>query len=52
MQTRDNLDRMVVIAVRVLGLRQGGVREETQTDTGWKRRTPTEGTPTWGKRAR
>ncbi|SYX53546.1 Uncharacterised protein (plasmid) [Escherichia coli] len=34
MQTRDNLERMVVIkafiAVRGLGLRQGGVSEETQ----------------------
>lgn len=37
MQTRDNLERMVVIkafiAVRVLGLRQGGVSEETQNDS-------------------
>lgn len=34
MQTRDNLERIVVIkafiAVRGLGLRQGGVSEETQ----------------------
>lgn len=33
MQTRDNLERMMVIlafiAVRVLALRQGGLREET-----------------------
>ncbi len=37
MQTRDNLERMVVIkafiAVRVLGLRQGGISEETQNDS-------------------
>ena len=37
MQTRDNLERMVVIkafiAVRGLGLRQGGVSEETQNDS-------------------
>ena len=34
MQTRDNLERMVVIkafiAVRMLGLRQEGISEETQ----------------------
>ncbi len=37
MQTRDNLERMVVIkafiAVRVLGLRLGGISEETQNDS-------------------
>ncbi len=37
MQTRDNLERMVVIkafiAVRMLGLRQEGISEETQNDT-------------------
>ncbi len=43
---RDNLERMVVIkafiAVRVLGLRQGGVSEETQNDSYEKILTPTE----------
>ncbi len=37
MQTRDNLERMVVIkafiAVRMLGLRQEGISEETQNDS-------------------
>ena len=46
MQTRDNLERMVVIkafiAVRVLGLRQGGISEETQNDSCEKILTPTE----------
>ncbi len=45
MQTRDNLECMVVIkafiAVRVLGLRQGGVSEETQNDSCKKILTPT-----------
>ncbi len=44
MQTRDNLERMVVIkafiAVRVLGLRQGGISEETQNDSCEKILTP------------
>ena len=53
MQTRDNLERMVVIkafiAVRVLGLRQGGVSEETQNDSYEKILTPTEWKPLWVK---
>ncbi len=46
MQTRDNLERMVVIkafiAVRMLGLRQEGISEETQNDSCKKILTPTE----------
>ncbi len=53
MQTRDNLERMVVIqafiAVRVLGLRQGGVSEETQNDSCEKILTPTEWKLLWVK---
>lgn len=45
MQTRDNLKRMVVIkafiAVRMLGLRQEGISEETQNDSCKKILTPT-----------
>ena len=51
MQTRDNLERMVVIkafiAVRGLGLRQGGVSEETQNDSCEKILTPTEWKLLW-----
>lgn len=51
MQTRDNLERMVVIkafiAVRVLGLRQGGISEETQNDSCKKILTPTEWKLLW-----
>ncbi|MDY9831282.1 IS4 family transposase [Escherichia coli] len=51
MQTRDNLERMVVIkafiAVRVLGLRQGGISEETQNDSCEKILTPTEWKLLW-----
>ena len=51
MQTRDNLERMVVIkafiAVRGLGLRQGGVSEETQNDSYEKILTPTEWKLLW-----
>ena len=51
MQTRDNLERIVVIkafiAVRVLGLRQGGVSEETQNDSYEKTLTPTEWKLLW-----
>ncbi|EFN0939225.1 IS4 family transposase, partial [Escherichia coli] len=53
MQTRDNLERMVVIkafiAVRVLGLRQGGISEETQNDSCEKILTPTEWKLLWVK---
>lgn len=53
MQTRDNLERMVVIkafiAVRVLGLRQGGISEETQNDSCKKILTPTEWKLLWVK---
>ncbi len=53
MQTRDNLERMVVIkafiAVRVLGLRQGGVSEETQNDSYEKILTLTEWKQLWVK---
>ncbi len=53
MQTRDNLERMVVIkafiAVRGLGLRQGGVSEETQNDSYEKILTPTEWKLLWVK---
>ncbi len=53
MQTRDNLERMVVIkafiAVRGLGLRQGGVSEETHNDSYEKILTPTEWKLLWVK---
>lgn len=53
MQTRDNLERMVVIkaliAVRGLDLRQGGVSEETQNDSYEKILTPTEWKLQWVK---
>ncbi len=53
MQTRDNLERMVVIkafiAVRVLGLRQEGISEETQNDSCKKILTPTEWKLLWVK---
>lgn len=53
MQTRDNLERMVVIkafiAVRGLDLRQGGVSEETQNDSYEKILTPTEWKLLWVK---
>ncbi|WP_405000489.1 transposase [Escherichia coli] len=53
MQTRDNLERMVVIkafiAVRVLDLRQGGISEETQNDSCEKILTPTEWKLLWVK---
>lgn len=53
MQTQDNLGRMVVIkaviAVRVLGLWQGGVSEETQNDSCEKILTPTEWKLLWVK---
>ena len=53
MQTQDNLERMVVIkafiAVRVLGLRQGGVSEETQNDSYEKILTLTEWKQLWVK---
>ncbi|END1547819.1 IS4 family transposase, partial [Shigella flexneri] len=49
MQTRDNLERMVVIAVRVLGLRQGDISEETQNDSCEKILTPTEWKLLWVK---
>lgn len=50
---RDNLERMVVIkafiAVRVLGLRQEGISEETQNDSCKKILTPTEWKLLWVK---
>lgn len=53
MQTRDNLERMVVIkafiAVRMLGLRQEGISEETQNDSCKKILTPTEWKLLWVK---
>ena len=53
MQTRDNLERIVVIkafiAVRVLGLRQGGISEETQNDSCEKILLPTEWKLLWVK---
>lgn len=53
MQTRDNLERMVVIkafiAVRVLGLLQEGISEETQNDSCKKILTPTEWKLLWVK---
>ncbi|EPD2179266.1 IS4 family transposase [Escherichia coli] len=49
MQTRDNLERRVVIAVRVLGLRQGSISEETQNDSCEKILTPTEWKLLWVK---
>ncbi len=49
----DNLERMVVIkafiAVRVLGLRQEGISEETQNDSCKKILTPTEWKLLWVK---
>lgn len=55
MQTRDSLERMVVIkafiVVRVLGLRQGGISEETQNDSCEKILTPTEWKLLWVKLA-
>lgn len=51
MQTRDYLERMVVIrafiAVRVPGLRQGGISEETQNDSCEKILTLTEWKLLW-----
>lgn len=53
MQTRDNLGRMVVIrafiAVRVPGLRQGGISEETQNVCCEKILAPTEWKLLWVK---
>ncbi len=50
-QTRDNLERMVVIkafiAVRGPGLRQGGVSEEIQNDSCEKILTPIEWKQLW-----
>jgi hypothetical protein len=54
MQTRDNLERMIVIlafiAGRVLSLRQEGLSEETQNGTGEQVLSPIEWKVLWVNR--
>ncbi|CAI2036082.1 Transposase for transposon Tn5 [Serratia fonticola] len=56
MQTRDNLERMIVIlsfiAVRVLALRQGGLSEETLNESCERVLSPLEWKLLWVKQER